>query len=58
MNSVGRAYGILSGRMNGDRKKAKEFLESMSPQQRRVRNRTETRARGRAFKKKYKMGAR
>ena len=55
MNSVGRAYGILRGRLTGDREEAKKFLEGLSPQQRRARNRSETR--NRSYRKKYKMGS-
>lgn len=54
MASVGKAYAVLTGRLTGDEKKAKEFLESMSPEERTIRNRTESRRRSR--KKKFRMG--
>jgi hypothetical protein len=50
MSSVGYAHAILKGRLTGDVKAAKRFLETMSPQQRVLRNRLESRARTRKRK--------
>lgn len=47
MNSVGKAYAVLKGRMNGDPREAANFLNSMSSFVKRSRNRTEGRMRGR-----------
>ena len=59
MNSVGQAYAILKGRRQGSQEKAKGLLDSMSPAERKERNRQESQARGRARPKKpYKLGER
>jgi hypothetical protein len=55
--SVGHAYAILRGRITGDAGKAKSFLESMTPEERTLRNRNESRLRRKA-KKDYKPGRR
>lgn len=56
MNSVGQAWAVLRGRLSGDKKEAKKFLEGLSPNEFKMRNRTETR--GRSFRRKFKMGSR
>lgn len=59
MFSVGQAYAIIRGRRQGDVKKAKGLLDSMSPAERSERNRQDAQARGsRRSKKPYKLGER
>lgn len=58
MASVSRAYGILAGRMTGDRKKAKEYLDTLSPYKYAMKNRAESSMRARMKKKRLKFGQR
>ncbi len=59
MNSVGQAYAIIRGRRQGNREEAQGLLDSMSPAERRERNRQDSKARGSARPKKpYKLGER
>ena len=56
MNSVGKAYAVLRGRMTGDQEEAQKFLDNLSPFQRAMRNRIESRRRG-PVTKRYKVGS-
>lgn len=59
MASVGRSFALLRGRMTGDKEKAAEFLNSLSPAKRREINRQESQSRGSKRKKKpYRLGER
>jgi hypothetical protein len=58
MASVGRAFGILTNpNFMGDRTRAQSFLDDMPATQRLLRNRAESRIRGRiAGRKNFKLG--
>lgn len=56
-SSVGHAYSVLKGYRFGDPEKAYDFLEGLSPEERTLRNRMESRSRKRA-RKNYKLGQR
>jgi len=56
MNSVGQAYAVLRGRLTGDPGDAKKLLDGLPPAERAVRNRLESRMRGRRLGSRYKMG--
>lgn len=58
MPSVGISYAILAGRKTGDRDKARRFLNSLPPGERRQRNRVEGRVRARLGASPVKMGRR
>ena len=55
--NVGQAWGILRGRRHGNRELAEKFMNSMSPIERRERNRQDSQARGsKRSKKPYRLG--
>jgi hypothetical protein len=56
--SVGHSFAILRGFATGNKKKAAEYLNSMSPEKLAHQNRLESRIRGRLKKSKYKLGRR
>ena len=56
MDSVGGAYAILKGYRSGDPEKAESFLNSMSPSERKLRNRNEGRLRSKRKEKLNKPG--
>ena len=59
IGSVGKAYAVIRGRMNGNVEKAKGLLNSMGSAERRERNRQDSRAKGsRRPKKAYRLGER
>lgn len=55
-SGVGNAYAILRGYATGDRKKAFNYLDKLSPTQLTLRNRAESRMRGRLRKRKHVFG--
>lgn len=57
MQSVGHAYAVLKGYRMGDRKEAHNFLQSMHPTERILRNRNESKLRAKA-KARYIRGRR
>ena len=54
--SVGESYSILRGRLTGDPEKAQAHLDSLDPNERVMRNRTESRSKKRIRKRGYRMG--
>lgn len=56
MSSVGKAFAVLRGRLTGDKREAKQFLESMSLGEQIERNRTESRVRKKIRSRPYKLG--
>lgn len=54
--SVNAAWGILRGRLTGDKKKAANFLSNMDSNEREQRNRLESRMKSRFRKKVQKPG--
>lgn len=58
--NVGQAYAILKGRRHGNREKAAGLLGSMSPVERKEKNRQDAQAKGRTKprKKAYRLGER
>jgi len=58
MSSVGKNYAILSGRLTGDPKKAEESLSKLTPEERTLRNRSESRTKSKLRKRGYRLGDR
>lgn len=58
VSSVGRAFGILTGRQQGDPDEAKGFLDGKSYGQIKAQARSEskTNSRPKSYAKKYRMG--
>lgn len=57
MASVGKSWAVLQGNITGDRLDAIKNLLSMSPEERDIKNKTESRRRYRKIKKPYMLGS-
>jgi hypothetical protein len=58
VGSVKQAYAILRGRLTGDQQGASDFLDSLSDNERKIRNNKETRVQTKMRKRGYHMGIR